>query len=683
MLLRGYNRVLRTQLCLPRLSSSSKAGKLKELKKALSAPMERKLCCWTSQLSRLSRFQRMSVAMSLFLFRKVLPPEDPSIESFLEKISTPSPAPDPEFLDFAGRLVDKIFEDGWDAGYGRAVELASIGTSACEEGGATRLRYMEAYGNEARDMYKSVCLGEVPLPSETHTARVKRIFTAGKYRIISIPSMDHHHLRPLHNVLYDHLSRQGWLLRGDAVAKRFLKKSAPFLRLDGEVFVSGDYESATDNLNNHVQSFLLERVLSHCGFVPQSVCDFAVRSLSPTLTYDGRSYEMKSGQMMGFLLSFPLLCLVNYVTFKFFVRRPVPVRINGDDIVFRASREEFEIWAAGVSRSGLTLSLGKTMVSRSYFTLNSTLFRATRASVSAVPFVRSKALFGVEDQCSSPAASLSGRLKSFCVGFSGAARDVWMELFLKYNRGYIKKMRCSIARGLGVPLSKAVLQSANLWDRECAYLTLPVEKPPPLPFSEWSNPPEGYELAWSSEPHVYDQDEKSDLASAFAAAAWKPPRTMDEYRDDIKGALNPVPMSSLKFSRLAGITFSSVREILSARRDAVYASYLKSLVPRCQYWRKSSPRLASSGPLCGVHQVDEKREPDAMIPPPESLLLGVKILEGEGPRAPDRSWSRFVRGKRPFPFATRLNLFHDLKEGCWSSWSYQSWGLERLFSVSD
>jgi len=101
--------VLHTQLCLPRLSSTSKKGMVNELKKALSAPIEGKMCCWTSQMNRMSKFQRMSVSMSLFLFRKVLPAEEPSIEEFVERVQQPSPEPDAEFLDFAGQLVDKVF----------------------------------------------------------------------------------------------------------------------------------------------------------------------------------------------------------------------------------------------------------------------------------------------------------------------------------------------------------------------------------------------------------------------------------------------------------------------------------------------------------------------------------------------------------------------------------------------
>jgi hypothetical protein len=583
----------------------------------------------------MSRFQRMSVAMSLFLFRKVLPSEQPSINSFLDKISQPSPEPDSEFLDFAGKLVDKMFPVGWDSGYDDEVEFGGVGTSSCEEGGVTRERYLHKYGEEAREVFLWKCLSD-DAQFEPTRARMKNVYTAGKYRTISIPSVDHHHLRPLHNTIYNHLSKQGWLLRGDAVPRRFEGKCNPFQRADDEVFVSGDYEGATDNLNNHVQRFLLCRVLSRCLHVPFPIRNYAVDSLSPTLSFGEREVKLRSGQMMGFLVSFPLLCLVNYVTFKFFVRRKVPVKINGDDIVFRSSREEYERWAEGVSRSGLKLSVGKTMVSSTYFSLNSSLFLAkSDGSVKQVPFIRSKALFGVEDGKSSPFFSLRGRISSFCPGFHGAARDVWMELFLKYNRGYIKKSRCSISRGLGYPLPKHVLQTANLWDRECAYLSLPIEKPPPPPFSEWAHPPVGYELAYSSEKYKYSKSEKVSLRRAFSDAAWEAPRQVEEYEKEVQGFSIP-EMNSKKFSRLAGITFSEVRSILSEHRDKIYSQYLASRTKRYQYWKPSSLRKGRGGPP-EVHQVDEEPKSSILYPPP-SVLYGMCPPCDYKPRGLGKEW---------------------------------------------
>lgn len=95
---------------------------------------------------------------------------------------------------------------------------------------------------------------------------------------------------------------------------------------------------------------------------------------------------------MGSLLSFPLLCLQNYIAFRFFVsEEECPddhVRINGDDIVYRAKRHIIERWMGGVASLGLELSSGKTFLDGNFFSLNSTYFWACKGYVKALPVVR-------------------------------------------------------------------------------------------------------------------------------------------------------------------------------------------------------------------------------------------------------------------------------------------------------
>lgn len=581
--------------------------------------------------------------MSLFLFRKILPPEEPSLDDFVANAIKPSEVPPQEFLDFAGNLVDKMFPQGWDVRYRDIVEMSSLNTSSCEEGGSTRQRYLDQYDNdESRDAYMGKCLGREPLEG-SNTARMKRVFTAGKYRLISIPCMEHHHLRPLHNVFYDHLSKQGWLLRGDATSDRFFltRSGKPlrrqFLRSDDEIFVSGDYESATDNLNNHVQKFLLDRVLSHCTHVPDSIKEFALDSLNPVISWSKGEFRLARGQMMGFLLSFPLLCLVNYVTFRYFVRRPVPVKINGDDIVFRASREEYERWSNGVSSCGLTLSRGKTMISSRYFTLNSTLFHSGSERITDVPFIRPKALFGVEDSTSSPVTSLVGRSKSFCPGFHGPCRDYWLAIFLKHNKGFIKKSGRSLNRGLGISVSEKVLRLANLWDRECAYLSLPKERPPPPSYSIWSHVPDGYELSLFHEKQVLTKEEKKELSSAFVLAAWKPPKPISDWEDEHRDlTLKYCELPIAKWARLHKMKIDDLRNIFANRRREIFDNYLNTRVRRYWGWKKiaSPASRALEAPLKKGGEEIEPEEEYKFISPNEPLPSSLPRLYSFVPPPP-------------------------------------------------
>jgi hypothetical protein len=263
--------------------------------------------------------------------------------------------------------------------------------------------------------------------------------------------------------MYDHLSRFDWLLRGEATSKRF----RDFVRVKGEVFVSGDYESATDNLNHHIQELLLRKVCDQTLWVPLGVRDTAMRSLSMMLSSGDKVVVQQRGQLMGNLLSFPLLCLVNYLGFRYYIRRKVPLRINGDDIVFRGTPEEAKRWMEGVGRSGLTLSKGKTLVNNRFFSLNSRFFEAMDRQVRLVPVVRSKGLFGTGD---SKVFSLRDRFRVCQEGFSSAARRIVSRQFLLSNRKAIIASRRSVRNGLGIRVSSDLLAETGLLYREMCYL---------------------------------------------------------------------------------------------------------------------------------------------------------------------------------------------------------------------
>jgi hypothetical protein len=178
---------------------------------------------------------------------------------------------------------------------------------------------------------------------------------------------------------------------------------------------------------------------------------------------------------MGNALSFPLLCLQNYFAFKFFVPRHVPVRINGDDIVFRSTPQEYERWKAGVEGCGLVLSKGKTLVANNVFSLNSTFFVSGTKRVRLAPVVRSTAVFKKLEDFN----SLKGRVETF-KGFRPDRRDSWVSFLLGRFRSAITASRRSLTRGLDMRLSKQVIFRSGLAERESYYLSLDKRFDPPL-----------------------------------------------------------------------------------------------------------------------------------------------------------------------------------------------------------
>jgi hypothetical protein len=249
--------------------------------------------------------------------------------------------------------------------------------------------------------------------------------------------------------------------------------------------VSGDYESATDNLSMEISQHVIKCIGQTSSRVPDSVWDLA-RARSQSILFNGKEKgEQLRGQLMGTFLSFPLLCLINYLVFRWLVPRPVPVRINGDDIVFRCRPDEAERWMSGVSGAGLVLSRGKTLVNEGVFTLNSALFSGCRKGCKALPYVRSKALFTMPSSLS----ALAGQFQSLCPGFFGSCRRRWQIYFLRRTARLVWASQRSLTRGLGLAVSESVIRQSGLSRRERFYLSFDREEPLPSPLLEYDHTP--------------------------------------------------------------------------------------------------------------------------------------------------------------------------------------------------
>jgi len=175
--------------------------------------------------------------------------------------------------------------------------------------------------------------------------------------------------------------------------------------------VSGDYESASDNLRVEVAEAIIDTLQSMSSNIPATIWEAARAFLRCRIKYPDLKIPIQSeGQLMGNLLCFPLLCLQNYVAFRWVFPRTIPVKINGDDIVFRSDRARYEIWSEFVSSVGLVLSRGKTLVSEKYFSLNSSFFWARTNKMPRLIPVTRVACFG---KAFEDFGALAGSYRSF------------------------------------------------------------------------------------------------------------------------------------------------------------------------------------------------------------------------------------------------------------------------------
>ncbi|QKI79909.1 RNA-dependent RNA polymerase [Erysiphe necator associated ourmia-like virus 79] len=350
------------------------------------------------------------------------------------KLSSPARPLPRGYLQFARREVLRIFRTGWDRGsyedhvLTTSPPLSSTTEHSRSEGGCLGSDF------DYSDFIETCLLG--PDFNLDRAAKMIVVQSAGKPRALTKFSPDTLCLRPLHKAVYDRISRESWLNRGDVTTDKL--RDAGFRRVDGEFLTSGDYKSATDNLSLEVAEEILKAILSTAVSVPQSVKNAAMDILRPNLfsLENGIDFTPTVGQMMGSYLSFPLLCLQNRIAFLWAGGRGMPCLINGDDILFRSSPEFSRHWMDKVSSLGLEVEETKTSVSESYGTLNSTLIVRKHGRY----VVRQTLRFGMLRECED-VTSLCDTFSDFLSGVHGTVRYRAGVEFFKWHLGTIKNQR--------------------------------------------------------------------------------------------------------------------------------------------------------------------------------------------------------------------------------------------------
>jgi len=350
------------------------------------------------------------------------------------KLSSPARALPKGYLQFARRLVLRIFRRGWDRGLYEdhvlttSPPLSSTTEHSRSEGGCLASDF------DYSDFIEACLMG--PDFSLDRSAKMIVVQSAGKPRALTKFSPDTLCLRPLHKAVYDKISREKWLNRGDVTTEGL--RNAGFRRVEGEFLTSGDYKSATDNLSLEVAEVILQSLLSTAVSVPESVKKAAIGILRPNLfsLEHGIDFTPTRGQMMGSYLSFPLLCLQNYIAFAWAGGEDKPCLINGDDILFQSSPEFSREWMDTVKHLGLEVEETKTSVSESYGTLNSTLIVRKHGRY----VVRQTLRFGMLRECED-VTSLSETFESFLVGIHGNQRYRAGVEFFKWHLGTLKNQR--------------------------------------------------------------------------------------------------------------------------------------------------------------------------------------------------------------------------------------------------
>jgi hypothetical protein len=179
------------------------------------------------------------------------------------------------------------------------------------------------------------------------------------------------------------------------------------------IFASGDFSAATDNVKIELTKLFFELCLSYLEFSVPNVSAEYIHILQNVLYEHMIHYKpvekggeqlpsvlQRNGQLMGSVLSFPVLCAINLAVYWCSVEpdtkniKDLNVKINGDDILFRTTEEKYNLWLSNVPKAGLLPSPGKNFFHPKYCTVNSEMFSVHDNTVRPIPFFNVGMLMG-------------------------------------------------------------------------------------------------------------------------------------------------------------------------------------------------------------------------------------------------------------------------------------------------
>jgi len=247
-------------------------------------------------------------------------------------------------------------------------------------------------------------------------------------------------------------------------------------------FASVDYKAATDNLNIGLTKIVMESFLSRCDNIDSTRKDM-LRSIiyEQNVTYPTKSgvedLTQRNGQLMGSTLSFPILCIVNLVSFwmafesytmKIIKLEDLPVLVNGDDMLFSTDESLYPHWLYHLSTTGFKLSVGKNYLHKSLFTMNSELFKCVEGRVISIPYFNTGLLTGQAKLGSSD--KIVSLRDSYNMVIDGAQNKLRAHhRFIYYNKARIPAMKenlfiDSLYGGLGFNLCDEVKPFVKVTD---------------------------------------------------------------------------------------------------------------------------------------------------------------------------------------------------------------------------
>jgi hypothetical protein len=281
----------------------------------------------------------------------------------------------------------------------------------------TEVRVQTAERRFLLDKISEYARGNQP---ERLEARVEAVLEPLKVRTISKgPAVEYDSAKPIQKLLHSSLRRMNpFRLIGrplQVVDLTDVRRAQERLgSLENHEWLSIDYSSATDGLSASLSASLMEAILSEFAFDNLGYYRILLSVLAPhRISYPEvagvqlEDVDQQNGQLMGSPLSFPILCLANLALYLMVRRRTRPnaklqdlldaVLINGDDMLYIGTEEEWILHHQLGERFGLGMSPGKAYRHKVYANINSVCVHYDLrwdSTPKVIPFLNSGLLLG-------------------------------------------------------------------------------------------------------------------------------------------------------------------------------------------------------------------------------------------------------------------------------------------------
>jgi len=241
--------------------------------------------------------------------------------------------------------------------------------------------------NSMRDAYVQTYFDTLKTAqTEEPIAEAVALAEALKARVITKgPPATQYCLKPIQRFMHSTLKAHPvFELIGTPDTAEIVEKQMKVL-LPNEFWLSGDYSDATNQLDPKLSNSVWETLCNVCC-VPTAIRELGYRALTGHLVQsaDGDSLlPQKWGQLMGSIISFPILCVINAAICRMTMEhsrnrvlnlRQCALLVNGDDCVFPVDMPGYRFWQKVGNMSGLSPSVGKVYLSREFLNIDSTTY---------------------------------------------------------------------------------------------------------------------------------------------------------------------------------------------------------------------------------------------------------------------------------------------------------------------